>query len=182
MAVIVLADLRGKRGSVAKDTVVGGYGSRFRGDSVTTRLAKNVRRVFLNVPSIHIGYLAAIFSAAGHQVIVTRDDKPVRGDLALVLTSLVDYRHECQWAIAARQRGMQVGFFGTAATHLPELFTEAGNFVIQGEPEAAAMGIANGDRWLGLVKSHEIEDLDTLPFPRWDLIKTRRFAYASHNG
>ena len=63
MSVIVLADLRGKGGSVTKDTVVGGYGSRFRGDSVTTRLAKNVRRVFLNIPSIHIAYLASIFSA-----------------------------------------------------------------------------------------------------------------------
>jgi radical SAM superfamily enzyme YgiQ (UPF0313 family) len=182
MSVVVLADLRGKRGSVAKDTIVGGYGSRFRGDSVTTRLAKNVRRVFLNVPSIHVGYLASIFSAAGHKVIVARDDKSVRGDLALVLSSLVDYRHEREWAIAARRRGMQVGFFGTAATHLPELFADAADFVIKGEPEAAAMGIANGNRWLGSVNSPEIEDLDSLPFPHWELMKTRRFAYASHNG
>ena len=182
MSTVVLADLRGKGGSVAKDTVVGGFGSRFRGDSVTTRVAKNVRSVFLNIPSIHIGYLASIFAAAGHKVIVTRDDKPVRGDLALVLTSLVDYRHEREWAIAAHKRGMQVGFFGTAATHLPELFTDAADFVIKGEPEAAAIGIANGDRWLGLVNSREIGDLDSLPMPRWDLLKTRRFGYASHNG
>ncbi len=94
MSIVVIADLRAKHGSVSKDTVAGGYGSRFRGDSVATRFAKNVRRVFLNVPSIHTGYLAAIFANAGHNVIVTRDDSPVRGDLALVLTSLVDYKHE----------------------------------------------------------------------------------------
>ncbi len=45
MSLVVLADLRAKGGSVSKDTVAGGYGSRFRGDSVTTRFAKNVRRM-----------------------------------------------------------------------------------------------------------------------------------------
>src|SRR5437773_7734997 len=90
MSLIVIADLKGRHGSVSKDTVAGGYGSRFRGDSVTTRFAKNVRRAFLNLPSIHTGYLAAIFANAGHKVVVTRDDKPIQGDLALVLTSLVD--------------------------------------------------------------------------------------------
>jgi len=182
MSIVVIADLRGKHGSVTKDTVAGGYGSRFRGDSVTTRFAKNVRRVFLNLPSIHTGYLAAIFAGAGHKVLITRDDKPVNGDLALVLTSLVDYKHEREWALAARARGMRVGFFGTPATHLPELFVDAGHFVISGEPEAAAIGLAKGEQWLGVVKSPAIDNLDSLPFPRWDLVKAKRFGYARHNG
>ena len=147
-----------------------------------TRLAKNARRVFLNLPSIHVGYLAAIFGAAGHDVIVTRNDRPVDGDLALVLTSLVDYRHERDWAIAARQRGMTVGVFGAPATHLPELFTDAADFVVRGEPEAVATGIANGDQWRGTVNSPAIDNLDSLPFPRWDFFKTKRYAYASHHG
>src|SRR5205085_6553062 len=98
MSTVIIADLRAKHGSVSKDTVAGGYGSRFYGDSFATRFAKNIRRVFLNLPSIHTGYLAAIFAHAGHKVIVTRDDRPLDGDLALVLTSLVDYRHEREWA------------------------------------------------------------------------------------
>lgn len=182
MSVVVIADLRGKGGSVTKDTVAGGYGSRFRGDSVTTRFAKNVRRVFLNLPSIHTGYLAAIFADAGHEVVVTRDDKPVDGDLALVLTSLVDYRHEREWAIAARAQGLQVGFFGTPATHLPDLFVDAGDFVISGEPEAAAISLARGGELRGVVPSPAINDLDSLPFPRWDLAKAKRFGHASHRG
>ena len=182
MSVIVIADLQGRRGSVSKDTVAGGYGSRFPGDSVTTRFAKNVRRLFFSLPSIHTAYLAAIFAEAGHKVVVTRDDKPIDGDLALVLTSLVDYRHEREWALAARARGMRVGFFGTPATHLPELFSDAGHFVISGEPEATAIGLAKGEQWLGVVKSPAIDDLDSLPFPRWDLVKGRRFGYMSPNG
>lgn len=182
MSVIVLADLRAKDGSVNKDTVAGGYGSRFRADSVTTRFAKNVRRVFLNLPSIHTGYLASIFAREGHKVVIARDDRPVKGDIALVLTSLVDYKHEREWARRARASGMKVGFFGTPATHLPELFMAAGDFVISGEPEAAAIDLARGKDLSGLVLSPAINDLDSLPFPRWDLVKSRRFGYANYNG
>src|SRR5215470_9024263 len=110
---IILADLRGRGGYVNKDTVAGGYGSRFQADSVTTRLEKNFRRVLQNLPSIHMGYLAAIFAAAGHQVVVTNDDNPVDGELAIVLTSLVDYHHEREWAIRQRALGTKVGFIGT---------------------------------------------------------------------
>jgi len=137
--------------------------------------------VFLNLPSIHVGYLAAIFSRAGHKVVVTRDDRPVTGDLALVLTSLVDYRHERAWAKAAQSRGMRVGFFGTTATHLPELFVETGDFVIAGEPEAAAISLAAGEELRGLVKSPAIDDLDSLPFPRWDVVRAKRFGYTNHS-
>ena len=182
MSVIVLADLRGRGGMVNKDTVAGGYGSRFRADSVWTRIAKNLRGVFLNLPSIHVGYLAAIFAAAGHEVVVARDDRPVEGDLALVLTSLVDYRHEREWGAAARARGMRVGFFGAPATHLPELFEGFGDFTVSGEPEAAALRLARGETLAGPVLSPAINDLDSLPFPRWDLVGTRRFGHASHRG
>ncbi len=108
MSQIILADLRGRDGYVNKDTVAGGYGSRFQGHSFMTRFEKNVRRIFQNVPSIHIGYLAAIFAEAGHRVIVTRNDKPVDGDLAIVLTSLVDYRHEVEWAEKTKARGTKI--------------------------------------------------------------------------
>ena len=107
MARIVIADLKGKGGGfVNKDTIAGGYGSRFQADSTATRIALVLRRLFYNVPSISVGYLAAIFAQAGHEVVVTRSDKKVDGDLGLVLTSLVDYKHESEWAVAAQSRGM----------------------------------------------------------------------------
>jgi len=174
---IILADLKVKGGFVNKDTVAGGYGSRFRADSVTTRLGKNLRRVFQSVPSIHAGYLAAIFAQAGHEVVVTRGDEHLTGDLALVLTSLVDYKHEREWAIAARARGMRVGFYGTPATHMPELFADAGDFILSGEPEAAALRLALGEDLRGIVPSPAINELDSLPIPRWDLFKVKRFGY-----
>src|SRR5437762_2402235 len=166
---IILADLPGRGGYVNKDTVAGGYGSRFQGHSFTTRFEKNVRRVLQNLPSIQMGYLAAIFARAGHQVVVTRTDDVVNGDLAIVLTSLVDYRHEREWADAVRRHGTSVGFVGTAATHLPQLFEQFGDFIISGEPEAAAVRIAGGEDPKGLISSPTVDDLDSLPFPRWEI-------------
>jgi anaerobic magnesium-protoporphyrin IX monomethyl ester cyclase len=174
----VLADLKAHGGFVNKDTVAGGYGSRFRADSVMTRLAKNIRFVFQNLPSIQLGYAASILSRAGHRVVYTQGEQ-VKGDVALILTSIVDYKHERSWARLASQNGLRVGFLGTTATHLPELFDNAGDFVICGEPETACLELASGKQLEGRVPSTPITELDSLPFPRWDLIKSRRFGYVN---
>src|SRR5262245_62090400 len=105
---IVLADLKGTDGFVNKDTIFGGFGLRFRGFSFTTRWIERIRKLYQNVPSIHAGYLAAILEQQGHEVVLT-DGPHVEGDLALVLTSLVDYRNETAWAeTARRQFGIRV--------------------------------------------------------------------------
>ena len=178
MQTIVLADLKAHSGFVNKDTVAGGYGSRFRADSVMTRLAKNIRFIFQNLPSIQLGYIASILSAAGHRVLYTQGEQ-VKGDVALVLSSIVDYKHERAWAQTARQNGMRVGFLGTTATHMPELFEDVADFVICGEPETACLELAAGNGLSGRVTSATINDLDSLPFPRWDLIRTKRFGYVN---
>src|SRR6185369_4098737 len=104
---VVIADLEGRGGFVNKDTVVGGYGSRFRGFSWTTRWIERLRKFFQNVPSIHAGYLAAIFEQAGHDVRITRD-AVLDGDIALVLSSLVDYKHEVEWVQNLKHKHPQI--------------------------------------------------------------------------
>jgi radical SAM superfamily enzyme YgiQ (UPF0313 family) len=173
---VVIADLKGRGGFVNKDTVVGGYGSRFKGFSWTTNWIERVRKLFQNVPSIHCGYLAAIFEQGGHDVRVTTDEY-VDGDIALVLGSLVDYRHELEWARENKRRfGTRVGFFGAVATHLPELLLDDADFLIKGEPEQAAMRIAAGEVPSGIMASPQIDDLDSLPFPAWHLFNPGRHA------
>src|SRR2546422_7924325 len=100
---VVLADLKGRDGFVNKDTVVGGFGSRFRGISATMSILEILRKLYQNLPSIHVGYLAAIFAQAGHEVRVTNDEV-AEGDLALVLSSLVDFRHEIEWSREFKQQ------------------------------------------------------------------------------
>ena len=174
---VLLADLKSDRGFVSKDTVVGGYGSRLDPFSRVTAVISHVKQQFHDVPSVHMAYVAAILARAGHEVAWTRGDM-VDGDVALVLSSLVDYRNETAWADRARARGLRVGFVGITASKMPELFATHCDFIFNGEPESGAMRLAQGDIPSGMVVSEPIGDLDSLPFPRWDLVtedRSRRF-------
>jgi radical SAM superfamily enzyme YgiQ (UPF0313 family) len=167
---VILADLSSPGDAVAKDMVAGGYGSRLVPFSRVTGVYCYFKRRFVDYPSIQLGYLAAIFARAGHEVVYTRSRIP-RGDLALVLSSLVDYRRETAWAAEARRRGLRVGFVGLAASKLPELFEEHADFIIAGEPEAAAARLAEGQLPPPFCPSEPVSNLDQLPFPRWDLLR-----------
>ena len=170
---VVLADLKSDRGFVSKDTVVGGYGSRLDPFSRVTSVITYVKKQFHDVPSVHMAYVAAILARAGHDVRWTRGDL-MDGDVALVLSSLVDHKSETAWADQMRGRGMKVGFIGITASKMPELFQDHADFILNGEPEAAVMRLAHGDVPTGIVASEQINDLDALPFPRWDLVTEDR--------
>jgi anaerobic magnesium-protoporphyrin IX monomethyl ester cyclase len=166
---IVLADLRSRHGFVNKDTAVGGYGQRMTGFCGVTKLATFLRNRFQDAPSVQMAYLAALLVRGGHEVAWTREEVP-EGDVAIVLSSLVDYRQETAWAEKARARGLWTGFVGIAASKLPNLFAPHADFIVNGEPEEAVIRIAQGESLEGFCKSEEIADLDSLPFPRWDLV------------
>ncbi len=170
---VVLADLKSDRGFVSKDTVVGGYGSRLDPFSRVTGVIAYLKKQYHDVPSVHMAYIAAILARAGHDVRWTRGDA-VDGDAALVLSSLVDYKAETAWADMMRARGVKVGFIGITASKMPELFASHSDFIFNGEPEAAVMRLAQGEVPSGIVVSEQINDLDSLPFPRWDLVTEDR--------
>src|SRR5215467_2334221 len=140
---VVLADLKSNRGFVSKDTVVGGYGSRLDPFSRVTRAAAYVKKQFHDVPSVHMAYLAAILARAGHEVRWTREEL-MDGDVALVLSSLVDYKNETNWADQMRSKGVKVGFIGITASKMPELFVDHCDFILNGEPEAGVMRVGQG--------------------------------------
>jgi anaerobic magnesium-protoporphyrin IX monomethyl ester cyclase len=170
---VVLADLKSNRGFVSKDTVVGGYGSRLDPFSRVTSVISYLKKQFHDVPSVHMAYIAAILARAGHEVKWTRGDL-VDGDVALVLSSLVDHKNETAWADSMRARGVKVGFIGITASKMPELFSEHADFILNGEPEAGVLRLAQGTIPSGMVVSEQIDDLDSLPFPRWDLVTEDR--------
>jgi radical SAM superfamily enzyme YgiQ (UPF0313 family) len=171
---VVLADLKSDRGFVSKDTVVGGYGSRLDPFSRVTAVISYVKKQFHDVPSVHMAYIAAIMARAGHEVKWTRGAE-VDGDVAFVLSSLVDYKNETAWADRMRARGVKVGFVGITASKMPHLFADHCDFILNGEPEAGVMRMAQtGEIPSGIVVSEQINDLDSLPFPRWDLVTEDR--------
>jgi len=167
---IVLADLKSTEGLVTKDTVAGGYGSRMVPFSVCTSVCCYFKRHFHDHISIQLAYIAAICARYGHDIEFTRR-KVLPGDVAIVLSSLVDYRQETAWADEARKQGTRVGFVGLAASKMPELFADHADFIVMGEPESAMEAMAQGRRLAGFVPSTEVSDLDSLPFPRWDIMQ-----------
>ncbi len=170
---VVLADLKSNRGFVSKDTVVGGYGSRLDPFSRVTALAAYLKKQFHDVPSVHMAYVAAILARAGHDVKWTREDL-MDGDVALILSSLVDHKNETAWADRMRANGVKVGFIGITASKMPELFVDHCDFILSGEPEMGVMRLAQGIVPEGITVSEPIDDLDSLPFPRWDLVTEDR--------
>jgi radical SAM superfamily enzyme YgiQ (UPF0313 family) len=172
---VVLADVRSTNGFVSKDTVAGGYGSRLQPSTKVVRLICAVKQRLHAPPSVQMAYLAALAAERGHEIAWSTGDA-VDGDVALILSSLVDYRNETAVAEAFRARGVRVGFVGLAASKMPQLFAEHADFVIKGEPEAAARRLFAGERLGGAVESPELNDLDALPFPRWDLTARPRAA------
>lgn len=171
---VVLADIKGGDGFTSKDTVVGGYGSRLRPFSKVTRIIAALKGRFHDLPSVHLAYAAAIARRCGHSVVAS-SGSIVDGDVAIVLSSLVDHRRETAWARAMRARGVRVGFIGLAAQKLPHLFRPDADFIVDGEPEAALTQLMQGDRLSGVVPSPTIDDLDSLPFPDWGpLITSKR--------
>jgi anaerobic magnesium-protoporphyrin IX monomethyl ester cyclase len=175
---VVLADLKSDRGFVSKDTVVGGYGSRLDPFSRTTAVMSHLKKQFHDVPSVHMAYAAAILARAGHDVRWSRgagdDRRAAPDDVALVLSSIVDHKNETAWADRMRARGTKVGFIGITASKMPELFQDHCDFILNGEPESGVMRLAQGDIPSGIVVSEQIDDLDSLPFPRWDLVTEDR--------
>ena len=166
---LVLADLKGTDGFVSKDTVAGGYGSRLRPFSRVSAIVCGIKRRLHAAPSIQMAYLAALATQRGHALRWTTDAL-IDGDVALVLSSLVDFRHETAWADEMRRGGTRVGFVGLAASKLPELFHDHSDFIIVGEPEEAVTRMLDGEVLEGLCHSQPIQNLNTLPFPRWDLV------------
>ncbi|MGC4081568.1 MAG: radical SAM protein [Vicinamibacterales bacterium] len=165
---IVLADIKGGEGFTSKDTVAGGYGSRLRPFSKVTRVVAGAKRRFHDLPSVHLAYIAALAERAGHTVIGSRGELVDDVDVAIVLSSLVDFTREIAWARAMRARGTRVGFIGLASQKLPHLFDADADFIVDGEPEAAIARLLQGESLSGLVASPQVDDLDSLPFPRWE--------------
>jgi anaerobic magnesium-protoporphyrin IX monomethyl ester cyclase len=164
---VLLVDLPGRDGVVSKDTVVGGYGSRLVPFCRVTAVIGAMKRRMHDVPSVQLAYVAGILAQYGHDVVWSRGAMPA-ADVAIVLSSLVDYRQETSWADQARARGIHTGFVGLTASKMPELFRDHSDFLIMGEPESAVQRLARGEELHGDCVSEPIADLDGLPWPRWD--------------
>lgn len=180
MRIAVLSASRQKNCTL-KD-VAGGFGTVFTvGSSPFARLLELAKRRIAAIPNITLAYLDAILSANGASVRVLdirHPDQLVPADLYLIASSIVDCNLEREIGIEARSRfGAKVGYFGPFAATVPDFYRDSADFVVQGEIENIAPALARGEIPQGTVSAGFVEDLDSLPFPRWDQFDIRRFRY-----
>jgi len=122
-------------------------------------------------------YLAAIFARAGHEVKYV-EDKIEKADIVFLASSMVDYENEINWIKKIKASGSKIGVIGPFAGQKPELYLRYADFVIVGEPESAAIKIASGEiDPKGIIKEKIIDDLDILPFPKWDIFPVSKYSY-----
>jgi radical SAM superfamily enzyme YgiQ (UPF0313 family) len=176
---IALVEVASGRAQCVNKDFMGGYGWAFKvGDSLPARAIEFVKRTGEKIPLMAFGYLAGIFSRAGNTCVYT-NGVVQDADLAIIYSSLVDYRAEREMARRyRRETRARVAFVGPFATHCPDQFLDVADVVVAGEPEQFACDVAaTGDIPSGVVPSPEIKDLDTLPFPDWSTFPVRSYSY-----
>ncbi len=180
MKIVVLSASR-QTNCTLKD-VAGGFGTVFTvGKSPFAKLLEFAKRRIAAIPNITLAYLDSILSAHGAEVQVLdvrKSDQLVPADLYLIASSIVDCNFEREIGIEAKRRfGSKVGYFGTFASSVPDFFSGAADFVVKEEIENIAPSIARGDIPEGIISAGFVQDLDTLPFPKWDQFDIRKFRY-----
>ena len=180
MKIVVLSASR-QTNCTLKD-VAGGFGTVFTvGNSPFAKLLEFAKRRIAAIPNITLAYLDSILSAHGAEVQVLdvrKSDQLVPADLYLIASSIVDCNFEREIGMEAKLRfGSKVGYFGTFASSVPDFFSGAADFVVKEEIENIAPSIARGNIPEGIISAGFVQDLDALPFPKWDQFEIRKFRY-----
>lgn len=165
-----------KRTCINKD-FMGGYGWAFNaGNSLPARMINFVKRTGEHLPIMSFGYLASILSEKGHEV-GYGENAVESADMVIMQSSMVEHNSEMEWARRLKRAGKAVGFIGPFASAVSEIFLKECDFVIAGEPEEAVYRIADGLIPKGIIESKPIKNLDTLPFPKWEIFPHKSYSY-----
>lgn len=157
----------------------GGFGTTFQvGKSFLARLLEKKRYGGEYFPLMSYGYLAAIFKKNGHTVDVLTNEVPKDSDLVIIQCSLVRHNLELDFIRRIKKEtNAKIGLIGPFVSVKPEIFLNYADFIIQGEPEEAALKMKDEKIPKGIVKSNPVMNLDTLPFPDWSVFPIEKFSY-----
>lgn len=177
---IVLVENTDPSRFVNKDQMGGyGIGSDF-GDSLGTRIISKLKRKGRRIPLLTLGYLAAILKKNGHQVqVYSAEDGPLpETELFLISSSIVECKSEVALARRIREEGRaKVGVVGPFSNYVPEVYGDAVDFIVKGEPEDWASKLTDGNIPDKDVESAEVSDLNSLPFPDWSPFNLDHYGY-----
>lgn len=176
---IALVETRGDRVAVNKDQA-GSFGTATDvGNGLFGMVLNRIKRRGIRTPAIFMAYMSAILAKDGHDVTFYDRFPDDSNDFVIIMSSIVDYKNEIELAKQIKRSSKaKVGFIGAFATVRPDIFLEAGDFIIAGEPEEATIRLSQGQvEPKGVITSTLIKDLDTLPFPRWDDHPIEEYSY-----
>jgi radical SAM superfamily enzyme YgiQ (UPF0313 family) len=183
MKLLLVNVISAAAGKCVNKDLAGGMGTgTWVGESLCARIFEYVKKTSVVVPEVTSAYIMAIFKRAGweteyREMKNAEDATRSVADLVLVATSIVDCHHELEIVKALKSNGLTVGAYGTFASAVPDFFLGAADFVVCGEPEAAAARLANGERPQGKFAVQQIENLETLPYPDWSLFSIEKYSY-----
>lgn len=177
---VVLLEVCSARPEYINKDVMGEYGMVAQiGASIPAKILAVAKKRSVNIPVFALGYLAAILKKNGHQVEYKFNEIPLDADLVIIPSSIVDYKFEVDFARKIKQTNskIKVGFFGPFASAMPDLYLAAADFVIADEPEQVVDRIS--DNWIpqGKIIGEKVANLDTLPFPAWDIFPLKKYSY-----
>ena len=157
--------------------VAGGFGTVFDiGNSPGARLLEYAKKRIVDVPAVVLAYLVSILEKNGASVRLLRNEI-ASADVYLIESSIVDCAAEKEMGRKARETGGVVGYFGVFASVVPQYYEEIADFVVRGEVENIAPQIAKGEIPRGIIDAGLIENLDELPFPKWDSFPIGTYRY-----
>ena len=177
---VALIDLKESSQGCNNKDKAGTFGNAMRGEGFFSSLYGMLKRRQVRTPVMHVGYLAAIFRQAGHEVNYY-ESFPRNEELLILASSIVGYDEELNFVreVKKERPDVKAGFIGAFATAKPEIFLEGGaDFILAGEPEWQAMEISqNGMQPQGVLPPKLIEDLEILPFPDCREFPVNRYVY-----
>lgn len=157
----------------------GGFGTTFQvGNSLGAKFIERLRFSGECIPLISYGQLAGIFKQNGHTVNVMTNEIPRDSDLVIIQCSLIRHKLEIDFIKRIRREtASKIGLIGPFVSVRPDIFANYANFIIKGEPEDVALGIKDSHIPEGVIESHPIMDLDSLPFPDWSVFTIEKFSF-----
>jgi O-antigen biosynthesis protein len=147
-------------------------------------------------PPLGIGYLMSVVRTKGHNVFfVDNYLQPTNFvqegylqknsiDFVCIYASTICYKETLKMLTAieeVRKEGLWNGKVVVGGPHTsvaPNTVPEYVDFIVQGEGERAILAIITGQAKSRIVRCERIKDLDSLPFPAWDVFAPLSYDYS----
>lgn len=164
---------------VSKDTNGGfGTGNEF-GYGLVPKFLTRLKKRSVDFPALSVAYMAAALERNGHEVKYVRNATPPKDtDLVLLPSSIVEHSKELQFGARLKKAGFRVGYTGPFASARKEDYLQAGDFVVDGEPEFLFLEDPSLDDLAGVVVVESDRSIDELPFPNWNIFSLGHLRHA----